>query len=188
MSKSRFCLIACTVMLLSVGFHAQAQASPRTASRCVVSASTLWQDGPTPNLRVEAFSDGPTCAKSVSTIVVRTHTGAVVHNSSYVSEFVLPLSDARTTGDMRTALRHWIGTRGGRFDHAALPNWLATKTEPEPKEFGFIPAEGLSRTDYLAIKANRTPVFCYVQGIESLNCLVWRNNSLQPFGVQQFPG
>jgi hypothetical protein len=173
--------------LAALALIPMAQAQP-SAPRCNVFVSTLWANGPTPKLKVEAISDGPSCAKAVITFVVRDNTGKVLHNQSFISEFVATTSEARTPTQMRAALRNWIGIQGGLVTNASLPNWLAGATAPEGREFGFTPDESITRADYLTIRNGRAPILCYVQGIESLNCLVWRNNGLEPFGVQAFPG
>jgi hypothetical protein len=183
----KFLATACLAFIVAAAIpisHAQSA----TAARCNVSVGTVWASGPTPKLRIEAFSDGPSCAKAVIVYVVRTSSGRVLHSASYTSEFVSTTGDARTPSQMRTALSYWIGVRGNRFDNASLPNWLPNAEEPEAREFGFFPDESISRADYLAVRASRTPLLCYAQGIESMKCLIWRNNSLEPFGVQAFPG
>jgi hypothetical protein len=158
------------------------------APRCTAYASTLWASGPTPKLKLEAFSDGPTCAKAITVFAVRDASGKVLHSETYQSQFVATLGEARTLPQMRLALRDWIGIGANPGFHADLPNWLAGATAPQEREFPFTPDQSITRADYLAVKARRMPVLCYVQGMESLKCLVYRNGGLEPFGIQSFPG
>lgn len=170
-----------------------ARATPSTAAsagsvRCTVSVSSEWTRGPTPKLRIEAFSDGPTCTKAIVVHVIRDNAGRVLYQQAYESQFIATLQEARTNAQMRVALREWTDTTGPNFPNATLPNWQTGADQPDSREFGFMPHEDITRVDYLAIRSGRAPIICHVQGIESLNCLVWRNNTLQPFGIQQFPG
>jgi hypothetical protein len=169
-----------------------AQASPKgkvsTPTRCAVSVSSPWAFSSSGRLTVEAFSDGPTCAKAVAVIAIRNARGEVLFSESYQSQHVMLLAQATTPSHMRAALRDWSNIGPNRDLHANLPNWLNGAAAPVAREFGFVPDENMTRADYLSIKANRTPVLCYVAGMESLNCLVYRNGQLEPFGGQAFPG
>lgn len=167
-------------------FPSLAEAAP--TPRCSVFASAPWVRGPTPRLRLEAFSDGPTCAKAVAVLAVRDSTGKVLFSDTYVTEFLAITSDARTMPQMLAALGNWVNSGRTRFDNSTLPNWLAGADKPVDQEFPFTPDENITRADYLAIKTARAPVLCFVQGMESLNCLVYRNGGLEPFGIQSFPG
>ena len=160
----------------------------RPAPRCTVNAAAVWVNGPTPKLRLEAFSDGARCASAITVFAVRDGAGKILFSHSYTAEFVAPTSDVRTMAQMRVGLASWLGAGRDRTIHANLPNWIAGAAKPVDIEFPFIPDDTITRDDYLAIKANRTPVLCYAQGIESLNCLVYRNGDMEPFGVQLFPG
>jgi hypothetical protein len=187
MTLSRLCV--CLAALLPAFATAQASgASKAQPSRCATFASAPWLGGPTPRLKIEAFSEGPTCAKAVTVFVVRDASGDVLYSESHQSQFVMPLSDARTRAQMQTALRSWVTSINGASIRAGLPDWRSGAEAPVDQEFGFLPAEGMSRTDYLAIKTGRMPLLCYVQGMESLKCLVYRNGGFEDFGIQLFPG
>jgi hypothetical protein len=54
--------------------------------------------------------------------------------------------------------------------------------------FEFDPEPWINRETYLAMRARAEPMFCYVQGLESLACLVERHGRLEKIGVQAFPG
>ena len=178
--------IACVAVMPA---HAAARASDSAPSpRCTAFASAPWVNGPTPRLKLEAFSDGPSCAKAVAVITIRNAAGSVLFSHSYIGEVLAPTSGVRTIVQMRAALNSWLQAGRDRSIHANLPNWVAGADEPVDTEFPFMPDETITRADYLAIKANRTPIVCYVQGMESLNCLVYRNGDMEPFGIQTFPG
>lgn len=185
-------LCALTSLIATFALAAQvtpAQSAPAQARvRCATYVATPWTGGPTPRFKVEAFSDGPTCAKAVAVIVVRDASGTVLYSDSHKTEFVSPLSDAQTRAQLQTALQRWIGGVSGANLRANLPNWNLGAAGPVDTEFGFTPAEGMTREEYLAIKAGRAPLLCYVQGMESLRCLVYRNGGLEIFGIQAFPG
>ena len=163
-------------------------AHSQASVRCTARATAPWVGGPAPRLRLEAFSDGPTCAKAIAVFAVRDSVGKVVFSQSHTSEFLATTSQARTPTQMRAALGAWLGAGDRRFNHATLPNWLVGADRPVEQEFPFMPDPSITRADYLAIKSSRAPVLCYVQGMESLNCLVYRNGGLEPFGIQSFPG
>jgi hypothetical protein len=178
-------VIACSV----ANFARAGQAAPtNTPSRCTTFAATPWAAGPNPRVRIEAFSDGPSCAKAVAVIVVRDVLGSVLYSDSYQTQFVLPLSEARSRTQLQAALQNWMTGVNGASLKNNLPDWVRGATAPIEKEFGFSPAEGITRDDYLAIKSGRAPLLCYVQGMESIKCLVYRNGGFQDFGIQAFPG
>jgi hypothetical protein len=196
MNLKLLAIVTTAILVSSVTVGTLANASPRTSPkakaapipRCNVYVTAPWTRGPTPTLRIEAYSDGPTCAKAVITYVVRTRDGRPVHNEAYVGEFMALTEAVTTRQQMLAALTDWIigGTR--RTDNSDLPDWKAGASEPEAREFGFTPDEGVTRAAYLAARASRIPMLCYVQGLESLRCLIWRNDTLESLGVQQFPG
>jgi hypothetical protein len=176
------------LFVLAPSFSMAQTNSASQASRCTTFAATPWVGGPTPRLNIEAFSDGPSCAKAVAVFVVRDASGAVLYSDSYQTRFVLPLSEARTRAHMQTALQRWMVGLSSANQNANLPNWLSGASAPVDREFGFTPAEGITRSDYLAVKSGSVPLLCYVQGMESIKCLVYRNGGMEDFGIQAFPG
>ena len=191
--------------LLALAFVATSHAAPRVAPKagvapgCSVESGYVWAVRPNPerapqrgvadrNFALQAFSNGPTCAKAVVVFVIRDPSGKIVHAAAHQSEYVLPTKDARTRVQMQAALADWVGAATMADNHDNLPNWPAGMATPAPHEFPFTPDPDISRADYLAIKANKTPYFCYVQGMESMRCLVLKDGALEPFGVQSFPG
>lgn len=139
-------------------------------------------------LRIEARSSGPTCATAEIVLSIQNGAGRILHRDEFNADHVAALYDATTPAKMRAALRTWIDPRLETRFHANLPNWRRGQAEPDAREFPFLPADGMTRDRYMSIKTNRTPVYCYIQGIESINCVVLQGGALVPFGVQTFPG
>jgi hypothetical protein len=187
--KSFTTVSACLALFAALAAPSLLASAPAPAqARCSLSASTPWVNT-AGRYRIEAFSDGPDCARAVATLVIRSSSGAVLHHRSYQAEQVMPLSDARSRQAMQTALRSWVRGSGPEPQTtASLPNWPARADAPAGSEFPFYPEDGVTRDDYLAVKAKRLPYFCYVQGMESLACFVADKGGLEKLGVQTFPG
>jgi hypothetical protein len=179
------CILAVVFTSIVAG---SAAAAPAPTPRCTAYSTATWAASATVRLKLEAFSDGPTCAKSVAVFVVRDSAGTVLYSESHQSEFVMSLAGARNRQQMQAALSDWVRVGKGANFTANLPNWVSGATAPVETEFGFMPNDGITRADYLAVKTSRAPLLCYVQGMESLRCLVYRNNGLEDFGIQSFPG
>jgi hypothetical protein len=186
------CLLIAAYALMA----APADANPTVRKTgCLVRETASWNPSasqrngrPIAPLRIEAVSSGPKCQRARVVITIKNATGATLHRQTYRSDQVAGLSNARTTSQMRNELRNWITYRGDETYHESLPNWRRGQARPDAREFPFYPADGVTQTQYMAIKTNRTPIYCYVQGIESLNCLVLQGGALNPFGIQSFPG
>ncbi len=71
---------------------------------------------------------------------------------------------------------------------AALPDWPANADGPQSGEFPFYPEAGYDRESYMTLRANDLPLFCYVQGMESMGCLAAADGEVTKIGVQSFPG
>jgi hypothetical protein len=95
--------------------------------------------------------------------------------------------DATDAASMEAALNEWIWTPTSEGRTGDLGDWA--EGEPGPGgEFPFLPEEWISREDYLQLRKDNLPVFCHVQGRESLACYQLKNNALEKIGVQAFPG
>jgi hypothetical protein len=185
--------------LLFAGFNAAtiAQANPTPSPRCTAYASAPWTPRPAirsaaTTFKIEAYSEGPTCEKAVVVFVIRSQTGDILFEHSYRAYAVMTTSYARTRAQMTSALLEWVTPTPdlNRAFFNDLTDWKAGADAPEPtaEEFGFYPYPSISRGDYLRIRATRPPVLCYVQGIESSNCLVFEQGEFTKFGAQTFPG
>lgn len=165
--------------------------SGQTASvrGCHAVATETWTAGDQP-LTIEATSTGPTCAQAVATIVVRDGEGAVWWSEAYPTAHVMTLAQAQDVEAMQAAMSEWIAPQNNdtMATTAALPAWPENAASPATGEFPFHVADGWDRTAYEGIRAANRPLYCYVQGMESLACVAAVDGRLDLVGVQQFPG
>lgn len=184
-------LVGCS---LAIGIASAA--TPKSASTgCAVRQTATWdpnfgkaRTGLLAPFQIEAVSSGPRCATARVVLSIRNSAGTLLHRRTYRADQVMGLYNASNRAQMRTELRTWITFRGGENFHDNLPAWPRGASEPEEREFPFRPADTITRAQYNAVITQRTPVYCYVQGMESLNCLMLRDGTLVPFGIQSFPG
>ncbi len=158
------------------------------AADCTGAVSGPWDQKP--GYTVGAFAQGSDCAKAVAVIVVRDAEGTVVHHESYIAEHVMVLAGASTPAELTKALGDWTDMSHPAFaTTASLPDWAEGADSPVNGEFPFYPAEGIDREVWNRIRAAKSPVFCYVQGMESLACIADDPElGFYPIGVQTFPG
>ena len=71
---------------------------------------------------------------------------------------------------------------------AALPEWPASAEAPQSGEFPFYPDDGVDREAYATLRTQNLPLFCYVQGMESLRCVAFNQGEIGSVGLQLFPG
>lgn len=162
------------------------------AERCAGTASTPW-DGAGTGWTIDAFADGATCETAVGTLVVRNATGEPVYWTAQPAAQTMLLAYKTSAAELVAGLKEWIDPKGGKAQTAdELPEWKAGAEAPGEAgaEFPFFAAEGMPREEYEKIRATKAPVFCYVQGMESVNCIVLEKESgmLISVGVQTFPG
>jgi hypothetical protein len=143
---------------------------------CTAQASHEWVKG----LRVEAFAQGPTCAQAVATILVRTKSGEAVWAHSYITSFVMNFTQppAASSKALTETLKDWISGQG------------FMKTADKLLESGEFPfTKNDDAESFAKYKKAKSPLFCYVQGMESGNCLTVDNNgAVVELGYQSFPG
>lgn len=163
-------------------------AATASAKDCSGIAGTGW-----PAMKgytIGAIAGGPDCGKAVALIVIRDAEGNAVWHESYVAEQVMVLAGAQTSEELTKALTEWIDTSNQQFKTTAdLPEWAEGADSPVSGEFPFYPEEGIDREMWGKIRAAKTPVYCYVQGMESVACV--SNDPEMGFykiGVQTFPG
>jgi len=163
-------------------------ATTASAADCSGIAGTEWKA--MKGYTVGAIAGGPDCQKAVALIVVRDGENNAVWHESYVAEQVMVLAGAQNSADMSKALAEWIDTANPAFETTAnLPEWAEGADSPVNGDFPFYPEEGIDREMWNKIRAMKTPVYCYVQGMESVACLT--NDPEMGFfkiGVQTFPG
>jgi ABC-type Fe3+-hydroxamate transport system substrate-binding protein len=158
------------------------------AGECAVRAAYPWNAGGI-TLSVEATTTGPDCALANATLTIRNAAGRSLWAEEYPTARVMGLADATSPTAMETALTAWISAQNTTIPTAgALPDWPQSAQFPPNGEFPFYPEEGVSRADYMALRNRNAPLYCYVQGMESLACLAYENGELTKIGVQTFPG
>ncbi len=156
---------------------------------CDARAAAPWQAGDA-TYSVEATTTGPDCTRAVATIVLRNSSGAPVYAEAHLSKDVMVLAPARDPAAMQTALQEWVTYNNHTMTTtSALPDWPANASAPQNGEFPFYPEEGATRESYMALRQQNLPLFCYVQGMESMACLALSGaDEVTKVGVQSFPG
>jgi len=159
------------------------------ATDCSLAASANWAPLPGRIYRTEAFSRGPSCAQAVVTLVVRTPDGSVVWADAAPGEHVMTFADVKTRQEMARALADWLSQTSMFKTTRALPAWPEGAQEPKSGEFPFMPESWIDREYYERARAEGLPLFCYIQGMESIACIVLsRDGQMEKIGVQSFPG
>ena len=168
---------------------APAEEREQMSAGCDARATAQWQGGDA-TFNIEASSAGPDCARAVATLVIRDASGAPLYAQSYPASQIMVLAPAQDTAAMQTALQDWAAYDNHTMaTTSALPEWPRDAAAPANGEFPFYPDEGYNdRTAYAALRQANAPLFCYVQGMESMACLALRDGMLERIGVQSFPG
>jgi hypothetical protein len=156
---------------------------------CQAAASTRWVPTRGKPFLVEGFANGPTCAKAVVTLVVRAPEGTPLWADASPVSYLMTFVEVKTRVQMTSALKEWID-QGHTFKSSAdFPPWKKGAQAPESTgEFPFYPEAETDQEYYEQVRAEKLPVFCYVQGMESMSCLVLKDGGLTKIGVQTFPG
>jgi hypothetical protein len=157
---------------------------------CDARAAAQWSTPADPNASVEAITTGPDCARAIATLIIRNGSGEPLYSETYQPPQVMTLAQASTPTAMQTALAEWIDPASNTTmqTSSALPEWLANADSPQNGEFPFYLEEGYTRELYDQVRDANVPMYCYVQGMESMNCLALRDGALESVGVQTFPG
>ena len=159
------------------------------AADCSASAWRSWQPVAGRHYRAEAFSSGPTCALAVVTLVVRAPDGHALWTDAAPAEHLMTFGEVKTRAQMVRALGEWVSQAHMFRTTAELPAWKKGDDAPTSGEFPFYPEAGVDREYYEQTRAERLPVFCYVQGMESMSCVALsKDGQMTKVGVQTFPG
>ena len=174
-----------SAVVLAVGF-----AVPAEAAGCSQSATKLWAATKGRPFSTEAYSNGRTCASAVVTIVVRGADGKVLWAEAMAAEFLMTFVEAKTPQKMKAALADWLYQSHTFKSTGDLPEWKKGADAPAVVgEFPFYPDDGVNQETYSQIRAAKQPIFCYVQGMESLSCIgLSKDGAMTKIGVQTFPG
>jgi hypothetical protein len=155
---------------------------------CDLKASAPWAPSRGPVFRAEAISSGPTCQNAVVTIVLRSKDGKPLWADAMPTSQLMTFQGIKTGAQMNRALVDWLGNPSTFKSSADLPPWKAGEQAPRAGEFPFYPEAGVDQETYEQSRAARAPVFCYVQGMESMSCVVFRDGGMTKIGLQTFPG
>jgi len=155
---------------------------------CDARGVSQWVAGET-TFSIEATTVGPDCARAVATFVVRNSSGEPVYAEAHVTNDVMTLTSVQDPAAMQTALTEWVDASNTAMGSTStLPEWVPNADAPSGGEFPFYPDEGYTRESYAALRAANDPMFCYVQGMESLSCIIYGDGGIERIGVQAFPG
>ena len=96
----------------------------------------------------------------------------------------------RMVGVQVAGVQRRFGAPPNQLSTADLPAWAEGAEYPVLGDFAFYPEEGIDRATYTKVRDSKAPIFCYVQGMESMACVVKdaENGGFFKLGVQTFPG
>lgn len=158
---------------------------------CNMQATHEWVVDAKQKLSVEAISAAPRCPKAVVLLVIRNEKGDALWIEASKARDVFTFAQAKPNGPltMASALNKWIAKDARLLKTDFLPEWKMVDDAPEKAANPFYVDEGLSRSDYLAIREAKLPMLCFVAGMESETCLVLtKDGTLQKIGSLPFAG
>lgn len=173
----------------STGPSAQAPATSGCSAETVID----WAPVSGPPMQIAARASGPSCDTGMASIAITDAAG----KSLFAGEFdIAPMTttvfaEAKTPETLKAALQRWIDpTDQMMATTQQLPDWASGADAPQSGEFPFYPAEGTTRDAYARLRARALPMFCFVQGGESMQCLALdkATGALIDVGLQTFPG
>lgn len=176
------------VGLVGVAVPAAFSGGAVAAGACDVAVGSVWVPARQKPHRAEAFSHGPNCQKAIVVISVRGPDGSPQWIDAMKASDLMTFVDVKTTSAMKAALNEWIAQGGPLKTAGDLPPWPPGAQQPASGEFPFYPEEGVDRDYYEKARAARAPLFCYVQGMESMSCVAIIEGGMVKLGVQSFPG
>jgi len=157
---------------------------------CNVRARVPWLIVSGRALVAEAMSDGPSCVNAVVTLVVRNAAGQPIWTDSRIGSQVMIFAGVSNARDMARNLKDWLDQRRSALPRTdALPDWPMGAPSPTAGEFPFYPDGDVGRETYVKLRNAKLPLFCYVQGMESMACVALTGDGrMTKVGVQSFPG
>lgn len=186
----RALLISCLLMAAACAPQAPAGdaqvADAEAASdpnNCPAGATSTWE-----GFAIEAAASGTDCAQAQVVLTIRSAAGAIAYTETFNAAQNFTLNGAESPADMERKLNEWVSPPGAALNSTGdLPEWPAGAAHPGG-EFPFYPEDGVDRASYEALRQGDAPMFCIVQGMESLACLLGENGAITKIGVQSFPG
>lgn len=145
---------------------------------------------------LQAAATGDRCEGGPIEISLKTRRGAPVWRFQTSADVMFLSQDVKNRADMAEALEEWVAPPSlGLTRTIDLPSWRSGRSGPGTgrEEFPFYPAEGITRARYEALRKRSLPMFCPVQGLESLVCLALdetgdKGPEVVTLGYQSFPG
>ena len=145
---------------------------------------------------ITGAAGGSTCNTGRATLTIRdATTGKILLVSDDNDVAVMSntvFADALTPGALQTALVAWIDPGADPMLGTAsdLPEWKDGQEQPSSGEFPFYPREGMTRGEYADLRLDNKPLYCHVQGGESMACYVLdaAAGTMTEVGLQTFPG
>ena len=152
---------------------------------CDARARSAWTQG----VIAEAVSQGATCANAVVTLVLRASSGKPIWVDARIAAQVMIFGGVADRNAMTRTLGDWIDQRKSSMANSdKLPDWPRGAAAPKAGEFPFYPDGDVDRDAYMKLRSARVPMFCYVQGMESMACVALTSDGVTKVGVQTFPG
>lgn len=190
MSKTAI-LVAAALALMACDDRVSLAPAPAAATvgACEARATAPWRPLRGVELRALAETAGVACAGATATLTVTDASGRRLYMETLPVGQVMTLAAAEDSRAMQVALSQWIDqTQSSLRTTSELPVWIAGADQPTLGEFPFYPEAGVSRDAYTALRRRDAPLFCFVQGMESMTCLALVDDTLTKVGVQTFPG
>lgn len=167
-------------------------ALPDPTGACAATATHTWTPkGAAAGYTITGAAAGPTCNTGEAVITVRNAAGKVLLSQGGFDVDVMSntiFSLAVSPESLKSALTDWISSAHADDATGQLPEWKAGEVQPVSGEFPFYPEEGVTQAQYEAIRAANKPMFCHVQGGESMACYAVDGDTLTKIGLQSFPG
>jgi len=167
-------------------------ALPDPTGACAATATHTWTpQGATAGYTITGAAAGPTCNTGEAVITVRNAAGKVLlsqggHDVGVMSNTVFSM--AVSPESLKAAVADWVSSAHADDATGQLPEWKPGDAQPTSGEFPFYPEEGMTQAQYGAIRAANKPMFCHVQGGESMACYAVDGDVLTKVGLQSFPG
>jgi hypothetical protein len=175
---------------LILGGCLQQTAGRTPPAGCAASAAQSWRPVSGVELTIDASTSGPDCERAAATLTVRNAQGRILWTEARAAEHVMTLASARDRAAMQTALGEWLNSGNHTMaTSSALPDWPVNAAAPANGEFPFYPEPSFDREAYMSLRQSDVPLYCFVQGMESMACLALTvGGDIEKVGVQAFPG
>ncbi|MDX2276498.1 MAG: hypothetical protein NW206_13695 [Hyphomonadaceae bacterium] len=191
MSRAGIFLIAAALALSGCEERVSLSPPPAAAveASCAARAVAPWRPLRGVELRASAETSGASCATASASLSIADASGKSLYAERLPAAQVMTLAYAEDARAMQVALASWIDqTRSSFRGTSELPVWRPDDEQPVLGEFPFYPEPAFDRAAYAALRDRDAPMFCFVQGMESMACVALVDGALTKVGVQTFPG